>query len=187
MKINEQRRETHRIAIRTIALLGVPLLLYVVGGCIFQLLPKLGLPPCQSGDDITQALGNAQAILIIAGIWFQIRVFRYPTYLILFVTLLVSSANWPVYTINNDHDERLQKECTSRSLGEAMRACDANPKYYRVRKDENGYDILTLIAPGNTDQSWKCMFRRANYNSKVSMNVDESVYREYRRVHSKRD
>ena len=187
MKIGQQRQGRHRIAIRVIALLGVPLLLYVMGRLALHFVPRLGLAPCDDSDGLTQAAHAVEASLIVVGIWLQVRVFRRPSYAVLIAAFLAPLAVWQLQNTANDRDALRQRQCATRPLAEAMRACGANPAYYQREKDRYGYDVLTVIAPGTTDRAWECLSRWSHHNGTVSINVDESVYREYRKAHSKRD
>ena len=96
-------------------------------------------------------------------------------------------AAWLIQDVANDRDDQRQRQCAARPLAEALKACGANSDDYRREKDQYGYDQLTLIAPGTTDQAWSCLWRWSVHNRTVTLNVDESVYREYRRAHPRRD
>lgn len=180
MKITERQQGWHGIAIRTIALLAVPLLLYVGGRLALDYVPSLGRPPCEDRDNLTLIADWLEAVLLIVGIWLQTRVFRHPNFILLITALLVPLAAWLIQYVANDRDALRQQRCAVRPLAEAMKACGANSAHYR-REKVSGYDNLTVISPGTTDQAWRCLWDWASHNGTVSLKVDESVYREYRR------
>lgn len=187
MKMGQQRWSHHRIAIRAIALLGVPPLLYVMGRLALQFVPSFGMAPCEDPDGLTHTALAVEAILIVVGVWLQVRVSRRPSYPVLIAALLAPLAVWLLQNAAKDRDALRQQQCISRPLAEAMRACGANPAYYRREKSRHQHDMLTLTAPGTTDRAWRCLSRWSDHNGTVSLEIDESVYREYRKAYSKRD
>lgn len=184
MKIGEgQQQGWHGIAIRMIGLLGAPLILYVLGKLALDYAPSLGLAPCEKRDGFTLTAHGLQAILIVVGIWLQVRLFRRPCYASLILAILVPLTAWLIQHAADDRDASRQQQCAARPLAAAMKACRANPIHYRQEKDQYGYTVLKVIAPGTTDEAWSCLGRWSDRNGKVSLKVDESVYREYRRTH----
>jgi len=186
MKMGQQRQGRHRIAIQAIALLGMLFLFYVMGRLALHFVPSLGLAPCEDSDGPTQAAYALEAGLIVVGIWLHVRVDRRPSYALLIAAILTPLAVWLLQNAVNDRDALRQRQCAARPLAEAMTACGANPEYYR-REQRSAYDVLTVIAPGTTDREHACLSQWSVHNGTVSMKVDESVYREYRERHSKRD
>lgn len=187
MKIGERQQGWHGIAIRAIALLGAALLIYVMGRLALDYVPRLGLAPCQYRDGLTLTAHGLEAILLVVGIWLQVRVFRHPSYASLIVALLVPLAVWLIQDATNDRDAFGHRQCAARPLAEAMKACGADPAHYRRAKDQYENDVVTVIAPGTTDLAWSCLSRWSDHNGTVSINVDESVYRANRKAQSKRE
>ncbi|WP_176590892.1 hypothetical protein [Sphingobium sp. EM0848] len=184
MKIGEgQQQGWHGIAIRMIGLLGALLILYVMGKLALEYAPSLGLVPCEYRDGFTLTAHGLQAILLAIGIWLQVRLFRRPSYASLILAILVPLTAWLIQHVANDRDAFRQQQCAARPLAAAMKACGANPIHYRREKDQYGYAVLTVTAPGTTDEAWSCLGRWSNHNGKVSLKVDESVYREHRKTH----
>ena len=187
IKMGQQRWSDHPTAIRAIALLGVPPLLYVTGRLALHFVPSFGIAPCEDPDGLAYTALVVEAILIAAGVWLQVRVFRRPSLTVLIAALLAPLAVWLLQNAASDRDALRQQQCASRPLAEAMRACGANPAYYRREKNRHQHDMLTLTAPGTTDRAWRCLSRWSDHNGTVSIEIDESVYREYREAYSKRD
>lgn len=185
MEIGEgQLQGWHGIVTRMIGLLGAMLTFYVMGKLAIEYAPSLGLAPCEYLDGFTLTAHGLQAILIGVGIWLQVRLFRRPSYPTLVFAILVPLTAWLIQHVANDRDAFRQQQCAARPLAAAMNACGASPIHYRQEKDQYGYVVLKVIAPGTTDEAWACLERWSDHNGKISLKVDESVYREYRRTHN---
>ncbi|PKP96815.1 MAG: hypothetical protein CVT74_15940 [Alphaproteobacteria bacterium HGW-Alphaproteobacteria-13] len=187
MKIGECKQGWHGFAIRAIALLAIPLLLIVMGRLAFEYLPRLGLPSCEEPDGLTLAAHGLEAALILVAIWLQMRMSQRPSYAVLIAVFLVPSTVWLIQGVANDREALRQQQCAARSLDEAMMVCGADPAHYRRETYRPGFEILTVIDPRAFDRrAWSCLGRWALHSRKASVDkVDESVYREYNKAHSK--
>lgn len=184
MRVGEGHQEDWQgIAIRTIGLLGALPILYVLGKLTLKYVPSLGLAPCEYRDGFTLTAHGLQAILIAIGIWLQVRLFRRPSYSSLILVIVVPLTAWLIQHVVDERDAIRQQQCAARPLAAAMNACGANPSHYRLGRDQYGNAVLTVTAPGTTDKAWSCLGRWSYHNGKVSLKVDESVYREYRKAH----
>lgn len=185
MKLDEPRQGWHRFIICAIALLGAAPLLYVMGGLAVDYVPKLGMAPCDLPDSLTRTAHGLQAFLLAVGLWFQFRTYRHSSYASLAAVLLLPLIIWLVQNATNGREAQRQRQCASRTFEEAMKACGANPAFYRLEKSKYGTDVATLIAPGSTDKALSCLYRWEPYKDTISIEVDDSVYDAARRAHSK--
>jgi hypothetical protein len=184
MRFNEQQQASHGTAIKATAILGTMLLLYVALRLTADYLPSFAMAPCEYKDNLTFAAHGLEAVLLVAGIRSQIRVFLHPRYVLLMAALIFPTAALLLQYAERVRDATRQQQCAARPLTEAMKICKANPAHYRLEQSQCGYDVLTVVAPGTTDRAWSCLGRWAEHNGSVSLKVDESVYRSYRRLHS---
>lgn len=173
----------HGIAIRAIALLGAPLLFFVFRGLAFDYLPIFQVAPCENRDGLDLTAHGLEAVLLAVGVGLQIRILQRPSYALLIAALLIPLTAWLIQEAANERDAFRQRQCAARPLEQAMIVCGANPAHYRRGKDQYGYDVLTVIAPGTTDKAWSCLSSWSNRNGTASIKVDESVYREARRAY----
>lgn len=183
MRLGERQQGWHGIAIRAIALLGTPLLFYVFRQLAFEYLPIFSVAPCETSDGLYLAAHVLESILLVVGVWLQIRTLQRPSYALLVAALVVPLIAWLIQHTSNDRDALRQRQCAARPLEQAMKVCGANPAHYRREKDQFGYDVLTVIPPGTTDKAWSCLSSWSNRNGTASIKVDESVYREARRAY----
>jgi len=185
MKLAQGRQGWHAAAIRSATVLGTISSLYVFVMLAGEYLPRYGLPPCASPTNLLAVRHGLEALLLVLSILLLIRVYRRPTYATLLAAFMVLAGAGLIQEIGNRYDALRQQKCESRSLDEAMKACVANPAVYQRGTDDNGYGTLTLIAPGNTDESWNCLNDWGLYNGGTSFKVDENVYQAYRNAHNK--
>ncbi|MFB0612333.1 hypothetical protein [Aurantiacibacter poecillastricola] len=168
------------LAIRATTLFGVGLLLYAAGRLALDYVPRFGMAPCETSDSLYHISNGVEAILLVAGLLSQIRVWRCSS-----LQMLIAAISAPVLALlvqyaAVDHETSRQQKCQERSLSEAMASCKASAAYYRRETDQYGYDVLTLVAPGTTDAAWSCLTRWSDHNGSVSMKIDESVYHQAR-------
>jgi glucose dehydrogenase len=158
------------------------LISYALGKLTLEYVPRMGRAPCEDPDGFTLTAHGLQAILIVVGVWLQVRLLRRPSYASLIPAILVPLTACLIQHVADDREASRQQQCAARPLAAAMKACGANPIHYRQNKDQSGYTVLTVIAPGTTDQAWSCLERWSIHNGEVALKVDESVYRQYRRT-----
>ncbi|VWX51763.1 conserved membrane hypothetical protein [Novosphingobium sp. 9U] len=185
--VRGQRPKWRSIVLRSIALLGAPLLLYVLGKLLIEYLPRLTPAPCALTDEVTTTAHGILVVLLIAGFWLQRRAWRDASASYSIAAMLIPLLAWLVLDWTGDREADRERQCVTRPLTEAVKVCGANPAHYRLGKSRYGTDTLTLTAPGTTDQAWSCLGRWSEHNGSLSIEVDESVYREYRRTRSKTD
>lgn len=172
MKIGEVQQGWHGIAIRKIGHLSALLIFYVMGKLALEYVPSLGPAPCEYRDGSTLIAHGLQAILIIVGIWLQVRLFRRPSYASLIFAIFVPLTAWLIQHAASDREIFRQRQCAARPLAEAMKACGANPAHYRWGKSQYGYDVMTEVAPGTTYETWSCLRRWSLHNGNVSLTVE---------------
>jgi hypothetical protein len=165
-----------RYLIGAVSLAIVSLTVYGLGRSFFSQPILLGRPPCQSPGLFFVAAWWALPVAMLVGIWLQIRGFRRRKPLSIAIAVVVPLFAWSTYQLASKKNDQDQAACQNRPVSEAMRVCEANPKFYRAGKDGYGYDTLTLVAPGTTDKAWNCLYWWASWNCSTSIIVDKSVY-----------
>lgn len=164
--------------------LATPLLLAAVVSPLL-LFSWLGLPPCQDESRFYDVTRWSVPLSLLAGsVWlFRLKRVRSSGFLYA-LALPVCAIGLNVLAARAEVPR--QSACAQRSLHEALAVCKMNRAHYREGIDEHGYRTVTLIAPGETDKAWDCLWRWTLYNGSVSTKIDESVYEHYRRVHGQR-
>jgi hypothetical protein len=165
------------IAIRSSSLIAAALLLFVSARLVLDYLPRFGLPPCEGPDWLFHSLRGLVGVLIVLGIWLQLRLQHNPGLRRLALTLVVPLAALGVQEAANRHEARAEKQCRGRTLPQAMMACQANPAHYRLGEGEYGTPVLSLVPPGATGPAWNCLQAWATYQNDISLTIDEGVYR----------
>jgi hypothetical protein len=77
-------------------------------------------------------------------------------------------------------DAQAQHRCEVQTLTQAEASCGIDPRVYRAGRDQYGFATLTLVAPGTTDRAHACLSRWAQRDGSITLQIDESVYAQYR-------
>lgn len=173
-----------RIAVPAIATMLSFVLLFAVLASPFLLFFTLGPPPCQDETWFYEVTRLAVPAALLAGAVWMYRIRHRPNVLGFLAALAIPAIAVGLNAVASHSDAALQASCSKRGLHEAMATCGANPAHYREGRDQYGYAVLTLIASGNTDRAWNCLWTWSIHNGSVSMKVDENVYEHYRRTHA---
>lgn len=173
----------YSLAIRIAVVIALFLTIWGIGS---DTLEGIGIffmvPPCEARNGIADALGILMPIFLVLSIFLQIWVVKRPSFSLLLVATFAPAAFWTAHKISNDWDTKRQVECRARPLEVAMKVCRANPNWYVVGKGVTGSQTLTLMAPGQTDAAWTCLYWWATWSdSSVTVIVDESVYQAARK------
>lgn len=82
------------LAIRATTLFGVGLLLYAAGRLALDYVPRFGMAPCETSDSLYHISNGVEAILLVAGLLSQIRVWRCPS-----LQMLIAAISAPVLAL----------------------------------------------------------------------------------------
>lgn len=165
------------VVIRSASLIAAVLLLFLTGRLVLDYLPRFGLPPCEGPDWLFHSLRGLVGVLIVLGIWLQLRLQHNPGSPRLALAMVVPLAALGVQQAANRHEIREQRQCKARTLPQAMMACQANPAHYRLGEGEYGTPVLALVPLGTTGPAWNCLQAWATYQNDISLMIDEGVYR----------
>lgn len=171
-----ERNLLRSYAIRLASLIAVALLLFVSGRLVLDYLPRFGMPPCEKPDWLFHTLRGLIGVLIVAGIWLQIRLQRNPGLHLLALAMLVPLAALAVQEAANRHEAQAEKQCRGRTLPQAMKVCRTDPAHFRLGESGYGTPVLSLVPPGTTGAGWNCLQNWATYQNDISFVIDEGVY-----------
>ncbi len=174
------------VILRTLAVIAMLAMLASALLSLAVVLLSAAPAPCAEGSQAyTASLLLRPASLTIGALGMGF-VLRRPRWWSFAAALAIPAAALAFHWAVAADDARAQQQCRAETLQQAVARCRVDLKVYRPGRDSNGYRTLTLVAPGETDRAWNCLERWAMYNGKVSIQIDESVYEQYRARHGKR-
>lgn len=157
-----------QVVLKGAALSIAPCLLIIAGLWPLSILVSYGMAPCENDDwlQIVSRIVLPVAFAVAAGLMIWAASKNIQRYFIAACAIATTAllTTWLAYQYN-DHNQKL---CAKRSLSEAVKACDVDPKYVRRGKDAYGNPTFTLVAPGDTYEAWSCLHNWSMYNRSVS-------------------
>ncbi|MGH6615819.1 hypothetical protein [Sphingomonas sp.] len=170
-----------RLIIPGIALVVACVMLVAAFLSPLALFVKFGLPPCaEEGWFKFAAEVSIPLSLSAGGIWLlsAARPGAREVAIAIAIPCVALVLYWQSERWNAPH----QQACAHQTLEQAVAACRADRSVYRAGRSPDGFPTFTLVAPGNTDHAYDCLWRWSIHKGSVEINVDESVYEEYRRT-----
>jgi len=167
-----------RWAVPTLAtILHFALLLAAIAITVVSLF-SYGLPPCPAGSwfyPVAAVLFLAS--LVTSSVWMG-RLRYQPRLRPFLIALALPAVGFGLALIGQNINAKLQRRCAQWPVDEALAACRADTRVYRLHREANGHPVLTLHAPGETDEAWSCPRQWASHSTRrVSVELDQSVLR----------